>query len=185
MRLPALVLLVAVVRSLAFRPCYLRPGLPFSHRTVLKRRHFYQRNGFVLEAKIAARREDEVADDDDDDTFLDDEELPLAKQVGVMLLRLMKNIIVKVLKMLQWILVSSSIAVVSGSLLLAQRAAIKSAQAVGNAIIDVATFVFKETFRTILRVVFRRSTMKQAAAKPRLQPQQPLPQRRRKKGASD
>jgi len=175
----ALVLLVGVVRSLAFRPSLLagRPVQTFSHCTVFtKHQHFHQRP-WVLEGKLAARRED----DDDDETFLDDDELPLAKQVGVMLLRLMKSIIVQVLKMLQWIVVSSSIAVVSGSLLLAQRAAMKSAQAVGNAIIDVVTFVFKETFRTILRVVFRRPTIKQSAAEPRLQPQQ----RRRRKGGSE
>lgn len=176
-RAVALVLVVGVVRSLAFRPSLLagRPVQIFSHCTVFtKHQHFHQRPWVrVLEGKLAARRED----DDDDETFLDDDELPLAKQVGVMLLRLMKSIIVQVLKMLQWIVVSSSIAVVSGSLLLAQRAAMKSAQAVGNAIIDVVTFVFKETFRTILRVVFRRSTIKQSAAEPQ--------QRRRRKGGSE
>lgn len=92
----------------------------------------------------------EAYDDDDHDAFIDDEDLPLLKQIAIMLMRLIRNIIFQILKMLRIIVVSSSIAVISASFILAQKAALRSAQMVSSAIVNTISFVFKELFRFLL-----------------------------------
>jgi len=97
-------------------------------------------------AQVAFNEDDE----DDEDDYLDDDDLPLGKRVGIMLLRLIRNILVQILHLFRKIVVVTSITVISASFIMAQRAAIKSAQAISNAFIDVLKFVFKETFRFLL-----------------------------------
>ena len=104
--------------------------------------------GTRLFARAARKEEDD--DEDDGDTYLDDDELPLGKRIVIMLARLVRNLVLQALLLIKKIVMVSSIAVISGSFLLAQRAAIKSAQAISNAIIDCIKFCFKETFRALL-----------------------------------
>ena len=104
--------------------------------------------GTRLFARAAHKEEDD--DEDDADTYLDDDELPLGKRIVIMLARLVRNLVLQALLLIKKIVMVSSIAVISGSFLLAQRAAIKSAQAISNAIIDCIKFCFKETFRALL-----------------------------------
>jgi hypothetical protein len=97
-------------------------------------------------------------DEDDEDDYLDDDDLPLGKRVGIMLLRLIRNILVQILQLFRKIFVVTSITVISASFIMAQRAAIKSAQAISNAFIDVLKFIFIETFRFLLSRIPKKST---------------------------
>lgn len=101
--------------------------------------------------RLGGEKEDEDEDDDfDDDDFLDDEELPLAKRIAIMTLRLAVNVATQLVTMMKMVLVTSSVLLLTavGKKFLdvwgeAQRASLRTLQRVAEAGIDVASFAIK------------------------------------------
>lgn len=101
--------------------------------------------------RLGGEKEDEDEDDDfDDDDFLDDEELPLAKRIAIMTLRLALNVASQLVSMMRTILVTSSVLLLTavGKKFLdvwgeAQRVSLRTLQRVAEAGIDVASFAIK------------------------------------------
>jgi len=93
-----------------------------------------------------------MVDDDpyDDQIWMDDDELPLWKRAVIMLARLCRTLLLELLKGAKFVFLTSLVAIISASFILAQKAAVSSARAVSNAIIDVVAFVFKSSFSSLL-----------------------------------
>jgi len=102
----------------------------------------------------AKKRSMVMADDDpyDDQIWLDDDELPLWKRAVIMLARLCRTITLEVLNALKYVVLTSLVAIISSSFILAQKAAISSAKAVSNAIIDVITFIVKRALSSLIHL---------------------------------
>jgi uncharacterized membrane protein len=69
-----------------------------------------------------------------------------------MLARLCRTITLEVLNALKYVVLTSLVAIISSSFILAQKAAISSAKAVSNAIIDVITFIVKRALSSLIHL---------------------------------
>ena len=117
---------------------------------------------------------DEADDDDNFEDYLDDDKLPLGKQILIMSMRLCVNLVKQALGMLKIIFVATSIMILSalGKKVIdswgeVQKAAIRTLQRLAAAVIDVASFAFKELWLALMsRIRSSSATQKKSASGP-------------------